>query len=1163
MSIRISIILILSFFFPFTGMFGQGSQVEFGKNRVQYHDEFETWLTYESRNFITYWYAGGRDVAESAILIAEKDYKYIENLLEHRINDKIEIIVYKDITDLKQSNIGTEEVFENTGGVTKIVDNKVFIYFDGNHHNLRRQIREGIASVYLNTMLFGSNLQEIVQNAVMMNLPNWFKAGLVGFVGEPWNTELDNQLRDVLLSEDYQNFDSFAEENPKLAGHSMWNYVYQNYGNATVSSLLYLTRINRSVESGFLYVLGSTDQGIIKSWEQYYTDRYTKEVKDKVEIDSLKGEMPVKNRRKLPMTQVKISPDGKRIAYVLNDIGRYKVYIQDVASGKRNVIYKSGFRNQFQSTDYNYPLLAWKPNNQELAIMYEKRDIVKLMVINTESGKEELMDMPDQYHRVYSMDFLTDNRLVMSAAVRGNSDIFIFRLSSRQTERITRDFYDDLDVAVVEISNRKGIVFASNRRSNILANEKLDTVLPANNFDLYFYDLGEKKKELIRLTNTPLANERQPVALDSAYFGFTSDQSGIYNLYRGFIKEEFIYNERIINLTDGTDIIIHEDSVLNNLDSLDIDTTFLRPVYKWKGYSFPNSNYSRNVQLQNSAPRVGLQAKAIQHNGKSRVFIEKIGTPQKISPPNSFYQEQRISLNALIEENIDSSAIEIINPGILKEKEKEAIDVKDIPQEKQDTGKIDIDNYLFQSEFDDLEEISEIHFVEETDKDSELTLQRLEEQILRPIVPVAKVEKFRPSRITPYRVKFRTDFFNTQLDNSLLFGGLDSYSADRQEYTYQTPGILLKTNFKDLFEDHEIEAGARIPTTFNGSEYFLVYENKRRRLDKTFAVYRRARRFNEESQNGLTDPRRREITLLGQYGVKYPFDIFRSLRLTSTLRMDQIVQLSTDRATLETPTVTSQRAGLRLEYVFDNTLDVSLNIKNGTRYKFYVEALKSFALDLGVNARASLNEGFTGIAGFDARHYQKLAKHSVLAFRAAGAASFGSERILFFMGGVDRWLFPSQNTENLTPIPEEEYAFQTLAASMRGFRTNIRNGSSFVLGNAEMRVPIFHYFSKRLKSNFLRNFQLIGFYDIGTAWEGLSPYSDDNPLNTRTIESPNNGNPSVIIDVNYFRDPVVMGYGAGIRTMLFGYFLRVDYAWGIETRIVQDPILYLSIGTDF
>src|SRR5690606_36005155 len=122
---------------------------------------------------------------------------------------------------------------------------------------------------------FGSNLQEIVQNSVMMNLPPWFKDGLSSYAGEEWNTELDNQLRDAIMSEDFVSFDKFAEENPKLAGHALWYYIAENFGKSTVSNLLYLTRINRSIESGFLYVLGSSYNIITESWLQYFKKRYT------------------------------------------------------------------------------------------------------------------------------------------------------------------------------------------------------------------------------------------------------------------------------------------------------------------------------------------------------------------------------------------------------------------------------------------------------------------------------------------------------------------------------------------------------------------------------------------------------------------------------------------------------------------------------------------------------------------------------------------------------------------------------------------------------------------------------------------------------------------------------------------------------------------------
>ncbi|MEL6925976.1 MAG: hypothetical protein AAFO94_18185, partial [Bacteroidota bacterium] len=374
--------LQLPFLLFCTLLMAQGTQVEFGKNRVQYHDDFDEWSQYESYNFITYWYGKGRFVGQSVVQMAELDFEDIQSLLEHRMNDKIEIIVYTDVTDMKQSNIGSEEQFRNTGGQTKIVGNKMFVFFDGDHNHLRRQIREGIASVYLNSMLFGSNLQEIVQNAVMLNLPNWFKEGLVGYVGESWSTDLDNQLRDAILRKEYKDFDDFAEEYPKLAGHSLWYFISQNYGKSTVSNLLYLTRINRSIESGFLYVLGSTYRKTTENWKTYFEQRYRGEVKGMEALDSTNANrkvLTIKNKRKLPITKVKISPDGRQLAYATNEIGKFKLYLYNLETGERKMILKQGYRNPFQTADYNYPLLAWKPNGQELYIIH----IVILRTIDT------------------------------------------------------------------------------------------------------------------------------------------------------------------------------------------------------------------------------------------------------------------------------------------------------------------------------------------------------------------------------------------------------------------------------------------------------------------------------------------------------------------------------------------------------------------------------------------------------------------------------------------------------------------------------------------------------------------------------------------------------------------------------------------------------------
>ncbi len=1165
------IFTVFLFLGSFSVAFSQGSQVEFGKNRVQYHKDFGDWLQYESDNFITYWYGEGRNIAQAAILMAEYDFSSIQGVLEHRVNDKIQIIVYKDLTDLKQSNIGTEEAFTNIGGQTKIVGNKIFVYFDGDHTSLRKQIREGIASVYLNAMLFGSNLQEIVQNAVMMNLPAWFKEGLVAYIGEPWNSELDNQLRDYFLSGKYESFDLFAEEHPQLAGHALWYFIGENYGQSTVSNLLYLTRINRSIESGFLYVLGSPYEIVTDSWATYFRQRYENEVKHRVTPEQ--GKIPFKNKRELPVSQVKISPDGTKVVYATNEIGKFKVYLQDTRTGEREVILKSGFRNAFQATDYNYPLIAWSPNNSQLAILYERRDIIKLAVYNTLTEELKTREMPEDYHRIYSMDFVDPVSVVFSATMGGYSDLFRYYLTNGQTMRLTTDFYDDLDAKVVKVKDRTGILFASNRQDSLLTREKLDTILPINSFDIWYYDLENKPGELVRVTNTPLANERNPMAIDTTYFSYTSNQSGIYNREVGYLEEYIHHYDQIIQLKDGEEIRIHKDSVMELLDTSLIDTILIEPVIKERAIVHKNSNYSRSLLEQDYAARANRVAELFLQDGIYQFYIRPLDADTVIVPTYTEFQQAvtkryyRTIKKVAKEQKQEETKKQEPKPRkqedkVLKEVEEPEIPKTDLPAQKQDTSKVDIDNYLFQSEFDDEEPVQVI--IEKDEKE----VKKIQETSPNTVVQEVLQEKtkgkqkeiydFNPSKVVPYRLKFRTDFVTTQLDNSLLFEGLESYAANPDGFGYPPPGILLKANFKDLFEDYEIEGGIRLPTTFNGAEYFMVMNDRKNRLDKRYAVYRRNQKFSEDSNSFV--PGRREVNvLLGQFGVRYPLDIFRSLRATATLRRDRFMLLATERQPLETPTFKEQRIGLKVEYVFDNTLDVALNIKNGTRYKVFGEVVKRFELDMfGEETNFNFQDGFMGIIGIDARHYQRLGKYSVLAARLAGATSFGSERMLYYLGGVDNWLFPTFNED--IPIPQGgNFAYQTLASNLRGFPINIRNGSSYALLNLELRSPIFRYFSRRIKSNFLRNFQVVGFFDVGTAWEGFSPYSEDNPLNTTVIASGN----LVDVKVNYFRDPIVAGYGFGVRSVLFGYFIRLDYAWGVETRQVLEPQLYISLGTDF
>ncbi|UOQ73904.1 hypothetical protein [Hymenobacter cellulosilyticus] len=59
-----------------------------------------------------------------------------------------------------------------------------------------------------------------------------------------------------------------------------------------------------------------------------------------------------------------------------------------------------------------------------------------------------------------------------------------------------------------------------------------------------------------------------------------------------------------------------------------------------------------------------------------------------------------------------------------------------------------------------------------------------------------------------------------------------------------------------------------------------------------------------------------------------------------------------------------------------------------------------------------------------------------------------------------------------------------------------------------------------------------------------------------------NGNGFTATVVN-FRNPLLIGYGFGMRTTLLGFYGKADVAWGQEDYVQKGPKFYFTLGYDF
>lgn len=1135
-----NLLLVLLALFPLA-VFSQTTQTTFGQNRVQYKDF--TWSYFETEKFVTYFYLGGQDIGKFVIEYAEKELPKVEELLEYRISRRIEILVYNDLSDLNQTNIGQSFEMYNVGGMTKVIENKMFVYFDGNHEHLKQQIRKGIAQIFINHILFGGNLQEILQNAVLLNLPKWYTDGLADYVGEDWSTELDNKLRDGILAGKYKKFNRLTGEEAKFAGHAMWHYVEEKYGKAAVPNLLYLTRINRSMESGFLFVLGGSVKTIIQEWNNYYYDHFMQELSARNQpVDSCRVEK--KPRKKQQHYEPKLSADGQHLAYAVNNSGRYRVQLVNYETGKARKVLKAGIKTITLVTDYSYPLISWSPDGKTLAVIYEKRDKIFLMLYNLET-KDKRVQQITKFQQVHNFAFTDDPRvLVMSAANRGQSDIYTYTIPSTTVEQLTNDYHDDLEAGFVNLSGRRGILFLSNRESEMLMQEKLDTVLPGNKFDLFFYDLSNRSSELVRVTSTPGYAKADPVQINDSIFGFIADNNGIKNRYAGYLETIF----------KGYDTTYYfRDSIVSNpvwnVDSLPqetrarLDSVAVFEVYKDTAVIFPITNSFTNIIGHDVSAKAKKSVDMHLLNRRFEFFVNNLAdsslTPLKLE--NSYYQAFRQGqINR--QKAFEREKSGLLDAGAAEETGGET------PQEPEE--------FYFQSDFNTSPEIDVTAYPEvETPAGAE---------------PVFKI-----TRVKPYRVKFSTDYVLTQfIDNSIIVNPYQKFAPGFPVYNNQPVSMMINLGISDLFEDYRITGGFRLPYDFDGSEYFLAYESLRKRLDKRILYYRKVDKetysdvvpFYNIVISPINLPVETKIkTNYFEYRLSYPFDVIKSLRWYMAYRHDNYVFLSRDDFSHSLPNYAESWVFAKMEYVHDNTVNVGLNLLNGIRFKVYAEIHKQILFneknifnDVDIKV-PDINDAYLGVFGLDFRYYQKVHKNIVWANRVAWNSSIGTRKMIYYLGGVDGWISPS--FEQGTPVSQDnDYAFQALATNMRGFDQNVRNGNSYVVFNSELRIPLFAYLTNStIKSELVKNFQIIGFTDIGTAWEGLNPWNKDNPLFTDVI-----GRDPVTVTVEYFKNPIVFGYGFGLRTMLLGYFIRMDVAWGNDSGIkTESPKLYFSFTTDF
>lgn len=1100
----------------------QVNSVEFGKNRVQ-HKKF-IWKFYQSPNFNTYTNQGGVELGKFVAQVAEEELRSIENFIEYSLQRRANIVIYNSYNDYKSSNIGLGSDWQNAGGVTKLVNNKIVVYFDGNHDHLKRQIREGIARVLTDNLLFGDDIGEFASNQALLDLPKWLVDGYVSYAGEAWSTEKDDELKSAILGGRYNSFYQFAFEKPVLAGHAFWYYIGEKYRKENITYLLYLARIYKNLNNACLRVCKKKFKEVLADFMQYQQEVYSKDIRQR--RNQPKGQLNVsEDISKNDYFRFQANPNPKSSTYGVVEFkkGQYSVKLMENFYDARTLL-KIGVRTNQGDINPNYPILAWDGKGTRLLVAYWENGKIKMFVYDVIAKYKRYKQEIGGVDQLLDASFMLDaNTLVMSAVKNGHSDIYTYKIEQNKLTQITDDIYDDLDPTFVSFPNRSGIIYSSNRPDPLAPNQ--DTVLPSKyRFNIYMVDIlnDSKQKQLAKLTDLKMGNARFPMQYNTNHFTFVSDENGIGNRWAGFFATQ----------RNGLDTLYYiGDELLRNPSPKEFDSTLVAwqkqepdsvsyfQVYKDSTYTFPITNYQSTLLETRIAGNNGTVSE-VRREGDFK-FLYKL----------------KVDEQALAKRNVNARPTEYIRKLTA---EKKALDGRAIIYNKKaavDTAKKAKD--FFQNEFAD----------EKPDSSSAAIQNQL-------LASQPKTSVLSSSRLFDYRLKFSSDYALVGFTNNILINRYQPYgggSGPIQLNNGNDFNFTFRVGTSDLMEDQKFVGGIRFGTNLSDKDVFFTYQNLRKRFDWGLTYYRsNVSNFYNSSFNTML------YTNLYQVNVTYPFNEVKSLRATVGLRTDRGVLRSYDNNSgLPDPNALKYNDTLskyivsRLEYVHDNTVSPTQNIWNGLRYKIYLDVnMPTLNTALG-NGKATMN------LGFDARYYHKIYRNFIWAGRAAGDFSWGGQKILYYLGGVDGWISPKFN--NNQPAADQTYAFQSLTLNMRGYNQNIANGNNAVVINSEFRFPVFSTLINRPINNaFLRNFQLVQFLDLGTAWNGK--YNGIKRPG-EVITAPNT--PVLVrIDAGGL-GPFAGGYGFGIRSTLLGYFMKLDAGWPMKGIFLGKPVWYFSLGFDF